>query len=375
MKKIVVLLLCLVMVVSVIGITACSNNETPQPSASAENNGDENNRGDAPTGGTLYDAVIAAGNTYTLGTAVKAVGIGWFDRMAEGVKSFADKTGSDAYLDGPAETDAAAQNNIIQDMIAQGADGLCIVPFSAEACEPVLKDAMDKGIVVIAHEADQMENCDFDIEALDNEAYGAALMDALAEGMGEEGKYITTVGAVTSTSQCQWEEGGYNKQQSAYPNMEAVERKLETGDSQDTAKQIMAEMLKKYPDLAGFQGATSQDAPGAAQAVEEAGLLGKVTVVGTSMPSISSKFMESGSMKAMACWDPAAAGEAMNVLAATILNGNKDTIKVGADIGVTGYNSIQLNPNRSDAENPEKYLQCDAMILITSAEQMADYPF
>lgn len=67
MKKIVVLLLCLVMVVSVIGITACSNNETPKPSTSADNTGDENNGGDAPAGGTLYDAVIAAGNTYTLG--------------------------------------------------------------------------------------------------------------------------------------------------------------------------------------------------------------------------------------------------------------------------------------------------------------------
>ena len=140
---------------------------------------------------------------------------------------------------------------------------------------------MDQDIVVIGHEADSLVNCDFDIEALDNAAYGAALMDALAEGMGEEGEYITTVGAVTATSQVQWEEGGYNRQQEAYPNMKAVERKLETADSQDTAKQIMAEMLKKYPDLKGFQGATSQDGPGAAQAVEEAQLVGKVTITST----------------------------------------------------------------------------------------------
>ena len=60
MKKIVVLLLCLVMVVSVIGITACSNNETPKPSTSADNTGDENNGGDAPAGGTL-PTVAASG--------------------------------------------------------------------------------------------------------------------------------------------------------------------------------------------------------------------------------------------------------------------------------------------------------------------------
>ena len=50
------------------------------------------------------------------------------------------------------------------------------------------------------------------------------------------------------------------------------------------------------------------------------------------MPSIGGKFMESGSLMAMACWDPAAAGEVMNVLACTILNGAEDTIKVGANM-------------------------------------------
>ena len=44
-------------------------------------------------------------------------------------------------------------------------------PFSVEAVEPVLKKARDRGIVVVSHEASNITNVDYDIEAFDNLAY------------------------------------------------------------------------------------------------------------------------------------------------------------------------------------------------------------
>ena len=318
---------------------------------------------------------VEVGGGYNIPTVVKLIGIGWFDRMEEGINEFGEATGNETSLLGPPQADAALQNQIIEDLIAQGVDAITVVPFSPEACEPVLKKAMEKGIVVIGHEADNLVNCDYDIEAFNNYDYGAQLMDLLAEACGEEGKYITTVGSVTSKSQNQWEEGGVTQQEEAYPNMELVERKLETADEQKKAQEIMVEMLKKYPDLKGFQGATSQDAPGAAQAVEDAGLVGKVFVVGTSMPSISSKYIESGAMYAMMCWDPAQAGKAMDTLAVLCLEGRQDEIVPGLNLGVEGYNNIQLNAQTEVEEGAERYLEGNALIKITNEEEMALYPF
>lgn len=385
MKKVSVIVVCFLLVVSMLMVAACAPaapaaseapaaaaSEAPAAAASEAPASAAPAAADEPAAAAPADG--SSGGPYVIPTIVKLIGIGWFDRMAEGTTEFAETTGNQTSLLGPPQADAALQNQIIEDQIAQSVDAISIVPFSPEACEPVLKKAMDKGIVVIAHEADNLNNCDYDLEAFDNNAYGAELMKILAEKMGGEGKYVTTVGSVTSKSQNQWEEGGVTEQETNFPKMELVERKLETQDQQKNAQDIMVQMLKKYPDLKGFQGATSQDAPGAAQAVEDAGLIGKVFVVGTTMPSISAKYMENGSLAAMGLWDPKLAGMAMDEMAVMILDGKRDQIKPGVSLGIKGYEDLQMNENAS-GEDMSKYYVGNAMIMITTPEEMAEYNF
>jgi simple sugar transport system substrate-binding protein len=348
MKKVFTLLLVLCFGFSLV-LTSCAPKAVPaadNPAASTEQS--------------------APAKTYKIATVVKLTGIGWFDRMNEGIQKFAKDTGNETFMVGPQKADAALQVQLIEDLIAQKVDAICIVPFSPEAVEPVLKKAMEAGIVVISHEADNLKNCDYDIEAFDNYAYGAMLMDNLAKAMGEEGEYATTVGSLTSKSQNQWEEGGVARQKEKYPNMKLVAEKIETYDDQQKAYEKMKEMLKAHPNLKGFQGATSQDAPGAALAVEEMGLGGKVKVVGTSMPSIAGKFLESGTISTIGFWDPADAGYAMNKLAVMVLDGKKAEIKDGMNLGVKGYDMLILKN--------EKYFYGAAWVSCTK-ENMADYPF
>jgi simple sugar transport system substrate-binding protein len=323
------------------------------------------------------DGTIKLGSGYTIMTTVKLLGIGWFDRTETMVKEFAENTGNNCYQTGPSECDAAATNQLLEDAIATGVNAICIIPFSPSSADSVLAKAREKGIKVVSHEATDQVECDYDIEAFDNFAYGAVLMDYLAKGMNSEGQYYTTVGGLTATSQNQWEEGGYNQQQAQYPNMEAVERKIETNDEQAKSKSIMAEMINKYPDLKGFQGATSQDAPGGAEAVSEAGLIGKITVVGTSMPSIASKQLEEGSLYAMALWDPGLTVYAMNTLAVMMLDGNEDKINENLDLsaasgykgGLAGYEKLKF----ADGAGKGKIIYANATLVIDSVEKMNQY--
>ena len=88
----------------------------------------------------------------TFVTVVKIAGIDWFNRMEVGVKEFADATGIKASLVGPDTADAAKQIPIIEDLIAQKVDALCVIPMDPAQLDPVLKKAMDAGIPVITHE-------------------------------------------------------------------------------------------------------------------------------------------------------------------------------------------------------------------------------
>ncbi len=281
---------------------------------------------------------------YTIATVVKIDGIAWFDRMRDGVKKFGEDTGNDVWLVGPATADAAEQVQLIENLIAQGVDAILVVPFNVESVEPALKKAREAGIVVITHEASSIINADYDIEAFDNIAYGAHLMDNLAEKMGYKGEYATFVGSLTSLSHNQWIDGGHAQQIAEYPDMVLVSEKNETYDDQNKAYEKMKEVIAAFPNLAGTQSCAMATAPGIGLAVEEAGLIDKITVVGTSLASVTEQFLINGAVDMVGYWDPADAGYVMNMIAVEVLEGRK--VGNGADMGVKGYNSIIVDPDK-----------------------------
>jgi simple sugar transport system substrate-binding protein len=304
-----------------------------------------------------------AAEDLTFVTIVKIAGINWFNRMEEGVLAWGEETGINATLVGPAEADAAQQIPIIEDLIAQGVDALCVIPMDPTQLDPVLQKAMDAGITVVTHEASNQENMDYDIEAFDNMAFGAGLMDRLAAEMGEEGEYAVFVGSLGSKTHNEWVDGGIARQQEAYPNMTMVGDKNESFDDAEIAYQKAKEILAAYPNIKGFQGSASTDVAGIGRAIEEAGLQDEVAVVGTSLPSIAGDLLYSGAIDAIGFWDPAVAGAACNQIALMEIQGEE--VGVGSDLGIDGYNDLIGEGN---------VLYGDAAVYVddTNADQ---YPF
>lgn len=308
-----------------------------------------------------------AGNEkFKIATVVKESSDPWFIRMEEGVKVYAAQSGNEAFQKGPAAYDSAQQVQIIEELIAQDIDAICVVPIDPDACETVLKKAMDSGIVVITHESSAQQNCDYNIEAFDNVGYGAYMMDELAKSMGETGEYVCMVGFLTTASHNEWADAAIARQKEKYPNMTLIDiNRVETEDSMEIAYEKAKELLKTYPNLKGFLGTSSYDAPGAGKAISELGLIGKSFAVGTSVTSCAESQLIEGSVPAVTCWDPAIAGQAMNMLAQMALEGKKADIKTGLNLNLTGFESLTVNG---------KYINGDGWIVITK-DNMKDYQF
>jgi len=311
----------------------------------------------------IIPAVPAAAQETDIVTVVKIAGINWFNRMEEGVVAWGQENGVNATLVGPAEADAAQQIPIIEDLIAKGVDALCVVPMDPTQLDPVLQKAMDAGITVVTHEASSQVSMDYDIEAFDNMAYGAGLMDRLAAAMGEEGEYAVFVGSLGSKTHNEWVDGGINRQMEAYPNMTMVGDKNESFDDSEIAYQKAKEILAAYPDIKGFQGSASTDVAGIGRAVEEAGLQDEVAVVGTSLPSIAGDLLTSGAIDAIGFWDPAVAGAACNQIAMMTMAGEE--VGEGTDLGIDGYHSLLADGN---------VLYGDAAVYV-DASNADQYPF
>lgn len=293
-------------------------------------------------GAVLAAAVgtLAAQDKPTIATVVKISGIPWFNRMETGVKEFASSTPTvNASQSGPATADAAQQLKIIDDLVARKVNALAVVPMDPAVIEGALKRAMDRGIVVVTHEADNQKNTHANIEAFDNAAYGAALNERLATCMGKQGKWTSFVGSLGSRTHLQWVDAGA-KNAAKYSGMQLVDAKNESFDDANKTYEKAKEILRKHPDIKGFQSSAGNDVIGIGRAIEEAGLAGKVCLVGTGLPNPSAKLLESGAITAIGFWDPKDAGLAMNRTAKLLLE--KKKLDNGIDLGVKGYEKVTV---------------------------------
>lgn len=273
-------------------------------------------------------------------TVVKSTGFNWFKRMEVGVKEFGEKNGVNAVQVGPSKADSAMQLQSLEDAISQKPKVLAVVPLEAATLEPALAKATERGIVVVTHEAADAKNAVYDLEAFDNAAYGRHLMEEMAKRMNYEGQYAVFVGSLTQTTHNAWVDAAIALQKEKYPKMELVGTKNESHDDVAKAYQITKDLLKTYPDLKGIQGSDALDVVGAGQAVEEAGLSGKLAIVGTSIPSYAGDLLKAGTVSLITCWDPALAGEGMNAIAKLVTEGK--TVTTGTNLGIPGYENVNV---------------------------------
>lgn len=292
----------------------------------------------------------------------------WFVRMDTGVREVADNAGVNCYQIDTGTIDATKQAQLVEDLIAQGVDAICVVPVDMESMDSTLKKAKEAGITVITHEGADLQNVDYDIEAFSNEGYGAFIMQNLAEAMGEEGLYTTMVASLTNGSHNEWADAAVEYQKEHYPNMTLLEEnpRVESDDNGDTAYNVAKELIKTYPDLKGIMGTSSFDAPGVARAIQELGLVDKFFTSGTGMPADNAELLKSGVLKSLTLWDPAKSGAAMVDLACKVLAGEE--IGDSVNLNVEGYTEMAFR------EGSETVLEGQGWITI-DADNVDDFGF
>lgn len=294
-----------------------------------------------------FAGIGMAEEEFTIAFIAKSATSNWGQRQGTGTTRFmADHPDVTVIYDGPETVDSASQIAVVQNYVAQEVDAIIVVPLDIGAMEPTLQEARENGIIVVTHEASSCTQMDYDVEAVANNEFGATAMRLLVEQIGEvygadaAGTVIYMVGVFTNGSHNEWADAGeaYAKENTTF----TVGERVESGETIDGSYGMMVELIKAYPDLLGIVGSSSADLPGICNAVEEAGLSGKILVSGLGIPSNISQYLESGVLKKSITWDPSNAAYACCSTAYKLLKGEE--ITEGTDLGA-GYSSIKLNGN------------------------------
>ena len=315
-------------VVAMSALVGCgSSSATPATSTKAEAESDKINKGSDPAD---YKVVMIVKQSDS-----------WFDDMASGIDQLKKDTGLNVSVQVPEKGDAASQISIMEDLIAQGVDAICVVPNDPAALVPTIQKARKAGITVVTHEATSTaKEVDLDIEAFESQTFGELFGEKLAKAMDGKGKYAGFVGGLTMDTHMAWYNAATEYLKKNYPDMQNISNEpYEDGNSVEGAHDKALEVLKAYPDIAGFFDCSAQGG-GICEALAENSLEGKVKVVSLALPSMSATYLKDGSMAEGLCWRPADAGYATCYAAYLIASGQGVTD--GTDLKVTGYESMKL---------------------------------
>lgn len=281
-------------------------------------------------------------------TVPKSIGSNWFDSCDWQGQEWAEKNNAKHHYIGPTSMDSAAQLQCLSDAIALQPDVLTVIPIAADAVDELLKQAKDMGTKVVTHEGSSLQNIDYNVDAFDNTKFGEAFADKAAELAGKDASYAIMVGRLTVPSHMAWAKAFYDHATKAYPDMKTVNDvsnnaivPVEGMDNSDTSYSVTKQLLQANPDLDVLFVTSGSSVGGAARAVEELGLSGKIKLLAVGTASGQKSYYKSGTITYGAFWYPGYAQYACYEVGKRLLEGKE--IKTGDDLGVTGFENITVD--------------------------------
>lgn len=232
----------------------------------------------------------------------------WYDVVAQGaafaVEEYA-KQGIkiNVVWDQPPQADVADQNARIEANIGRAPDGLAVACLDRATNVQLMNEAVNAGINVINFNSFCDDAFPF-IGPKSSEQDGFDLGQYLAEQLGGKGKVAILSGSLTASDHVE-RITGFKRALEAYPEMEIVFEQPDD-DILEQAVALTENMLQAHPDIAGIFGSNASNPIGAARAVKNAGLSGKVVIVGMDDLPEAVDFVCDGTiaaLKAQRQWD------------------------------------------------------------------------
>jgi rhamnose transport system substrate-binding protein len=263
------------------------------------------------------------------------------DSGIAGAKEF----GGTAKEVGPSDSSASSQVSYINTLIQQQQNAILLAANDPNAVCAPLKEAMKKGIKVVAYDSDTAKDCrQLFINQASSEQIGRSLVQNLGKQLNYKGKIAILSATQNATNQNTWI--GFMKQELALPKYKGMTLvKVAYGDDDDQKSfQQTQGLLAAYPDLKGIISPTTVGIAAAARYISSSSYKGKVVVNGLGTPNQMRKYVKDGTVEQFSLWNPKNLGHLAAYAAAALSSGQitgaegetfkagkLGTYKIGAD--------------------------------------------
>ena len=251
-----------------------------------------------------------SGSAYA--AVIKGLDNPFFQQMEQGIDAQAGESDVDVEVQAASSiTDTSGQADRLNAMAQQGYDCYVVNPISGTNLIQGLAQIAAQGTPVVnidsPVEADAAEKAGLEVSTYigtDNVEAGKMGGEAMVEALGGSGK-VALIGGISGDVTSAARLDGFTQ---AAGDLEIVQTVAADWDRQ-TAQTRATDILSANPDLKGFFSANDDMALGIARAVANAGMTGKVDIIGVDGIEDALKAVESGDLTASVAQYPYAIGE------------------------------------------------------------------
>ncbi len=228
-----------------------------------------------------------------------------------GAQQAADEIGNvEIVWRGPVvESDTGSQIEVVKNMITNHVDGIVLAPNQKGGLVDAVEEAISEDIPVVIFDSGLEEGPEIvSYVATDNFKGGQLAAEQMAKAINEQGNVIL-LRYLAGSESTEQRENGFLDGLKKYPNIQVVSSDQYGGDSATSAKEMVDQLLQLHgKDLAGIFAVCEPNANGTLEALRNAGVTGKVKLIGFDSSDALIEAMRDGACSGIVLQDPVQMG-------------------------------------------------------------------
>jgi len=242
----------------------------------------------------------------------------------------------------PSAPTAGEQKTVIDDLLAQGVDGIAMSPIDPANQAQMIDDAA-KQALIFTQDSDAPASARTCYIGTDNKAAGREAGELIKKALPHGGKIMLFVGKRDAQNAQDRYEG--IKEALAGSNVQILDVRTDNTDTV-RAKANVADTLVTVPDIAGLVGLWSYNGPAILNALKDAGKVGQVKVVCFDEEDETLEGIKEGSIYATVVQQPFEFGRLAITNMAKYLRGDETVVPPGGKIIVP---TLEIDQSKVDA--------------------------
>ncbi|HYD63610.1 MAG TPA: substrate-binding domain-containing protein [Noviherbaspirillum sp.] len=239
---------------------------------------------------------------YRLIVMPKLLGIAYYDAVKRGVDEAArELPDAEVVWMGPPQDLVGKQIEMLESVIPTKPNVIAVAANDPVAIVQVMKKAQAAGIHAMSWDGDSRHR-EFFVNLVDFDEFGTGLIEAIQEETGPKADIAIITTSFTAPNQSSWIEAIKRRIYAKYPGLKILDIRP-AGESTEEAYRITKDYLRTMPTLKGIIVLGAPNPAGAARAVKEAGLAGKIAVVGNSTPNLMRNYLKDGTVRKVLLWN------------------------------------------------------------------------